>query len=72
DSEGCYEYDTSLVDGAFRWKAEADDNFECGEEVDYWSGNFLNWATMTRMDILRKVLYGGKRYRDNATESTIL
>lgn len=29
-----------------------------------WSGNFLNWATMTRMDIVRKVLYGGYRSTD--------
>lgn len=32
-----------------------------------WSGNFLNWATMTRMDTVRKLLYGGMRRRDNAT-----
>lgn len=25
-----------------------------------WSGNFLNWLTMRRIDILRKVLIGGK------------
>ncbi|MBF0568116.1 MAG: hypothetical protein HQK95_04540 [Nitrospirae bacterium] len=36
-----------------------------------WSGNFLNWATMSRMDVLRKVLYGGYRSTDTAT-STIL
>lgn len=36
-----------------------------------WSGNFLNWATMTRMDILRRVLYGGKRSTDTA-DSTVL
>lgn len=30
-----------------------------------WSGNFMNWATMTRMDIARKVLYGGLRSTDN-------
>ena len=35
-----------------------------------WSGNFLNWATMTRMDIIRKVLYGGYRFTDG--DSTIL
>ncbi|MEO5955443.1 MAG: hypothetical protein ABIR36_07110, partial [Nitrospiraceae bacterium] len=33
-----------------------------------WSGNFLNWATMARMDIIRKVLYGG--YRSVDTSST--
>ena len=29
-----------------------------------WSGNFLNWASMTRMDLLRKTLYGGYRSTD--------
>lgn len=36
-----------------------------------WSGNFLNWATMTRLDVVRKVLYGGLRSTDSAT-STVL
>lgn len=31
-----------------------------------WSGNFLNWVTMARIDVLRKVLYGGKRFEDTA------
>lgn len=30
-----------------------------------WSGNVLNWLTMTRMDVLRKVLYGGHRSTDD-------
>jgi len=32
-----------------------------------WSGNFLNYLTMSRMDALRKVLYGGYRSTDDAT-----
>jgi len=36
-----------------------------------WSGNFLNWATMTRMDVVRRVLHGGKRSTDD-NGSTIL
>ncbi|MBW1829682.1 MAG: hypothetical protein JRI74_09710, partial [Deltaproteobacteria bacterium] len=28
--------------------------------VDYWEGNFLNWACMRRMDIAKKVLTGGR------------
>lgn len=36
-----------------------------------WSGNFLNWLTMSRMDIMRKVLYGGLRSTDTST-TTIL
>ncbi len=35
-----------------------------------WSGNFLNYLTMTRMDVLRKVLYGGTRSTD--TEDTTI
>lgn len=35
----------------------------CGG-ADEWSGNFLNYVTTTRMDALRKVLYGGKRVVD--------
>ena len=34
-----------------------------------WSGNFLNWATMARIDIIRKILYGGKRVVDDAGTS---
>jgi len=36
-----------------------------------WSGNFLNWATMTRMDIIRKVLYGGYRSDDDNTTTVL-
>lgn len=36
-----------------------------------WSGNFLNWASMTRMDAIRKLLYGGKRSTDSATQTIL-
>jgi len=36
-----------------------------------WSGDFLNYVTMSRMDALRKVLYGGYRSTDT-NSSTIL
>lgn len=50
-----------------------------GTPVARWSGNFLNWVSMSRMDVMRKVLFGGKRngpaalaaYIDSAT-NTIL
>ena len=35
-----------------------------------WSGDFLNYLTMTRIDTLRKVLYGGKRSTDNGPGSS--
>ncbi|MGH7230705.1 MAG: hypothetical protein ACREJU_05015, partial [Nitrospiraceae bacterium] len=31
-----------------------------------WSGNFLNWGTMARIDVIRKVLYGGYRSQDTS------
>ncbi len=37
----------------------------------HWSGNFLNWVAMSRLDLLRYVLYGGYRSTD-ATDNTIL
>ena len=36
-----------------------------------WSGDFLNYLTTSRMDALRKVLYGGYRSTDTAS-STVL
>jgi type IV pilus assembly protein PilY1 len=34
-----------------------------------WSGNFLNWATMTRIDTIRKILFGGLRTTDTPTDA---
>src|SRR5690606_23594655 len=55
DSYKCYTYN----DGNKRFEPVlvTADKYCSGQ----WSGNFLNWATMTRMDALRKVLYGGLR-----------
>jgi type IV pilus assembly protein PilY1 len=36
-----------------------------------WSGDFLNYLTMSRMDTIRKVLYGGKRFVDTTTETVL-
>jgi len=30
------------------------------DNKSFWSGNFLNWLTMRRVDLVRKVLVGGK------------
>ncbi len=43
--------------------------FYCTAGSGYWSGNFLNWATMSRMDVLRKVLYGGLRSANGTTQA---
>ncbi len=36
-----------------------------------WSGDFLNYVTTTRIDAVRRVLYGGKRVVDTATETIL-
>lgn len=36
-----------------------------------WSGNFMNWASMTRMDAVRKLLYGGLRSTDTDTNTVL-
>ncbi len=55
DSYKCYDY--SDANKRFEPASNTSDKYCSGK----WSGNFLNWATMTRMDALRKVLYGGLR-----------
>lgn len=37
-----------------------------------WSGDWLNYMTMSRLDTLRKALYGGKRQQTEATNTTFL
>lgn len=62
DSKKCYDYTGG--DGNFfpRAAASGTNEHSCnGVANGRWSGNFLNWASMTRMDALRKVLYGGYR-----------
>jgi type IV pilus assembly protein PilY1 len=68
DSDKCYVYDSA--NGRFSPNATLAVNHYCQAVTDttkYWSGNFLNWATMTRMDAIRKILYGGYRSTDTNT-----
>ena len=63
DTGKCYAY--SGTSGRFVWTADTTDKY-CASGTG-WSGNFLNWATMTRMDMVRKVLYGGFRSSDTGS-----
>jgi type IV pilus assembly protein PilY1 len=45
--------------------------YSCPVTQSYWSGNFLNWATMTRIDVVRKMLYGGTRSTDSTTSAGV-
>jgi type IV pilus assembly protein PilY1 len=72
DNTKCYNY--SATNGRFEPSGITSNKYCSGNSIDDrsgWSGNFLNWATMSRMDIVRKILYGGLRSTDTAA-STVL
>ncbi|MEJ8821832.1 PilC/PilY family type IV pilus protein [Variovorax humicola] len=72
DNQRCYTYDTSANVYVPTRKVDATNYCNYGGAiVNEWSGNFLNWATMTRMDVIRRILYGGMRSTDT-TPTTIL
>jgi type IV pilus assembly protein PilY1 len=62
DHTKCYAYSTTA--SRFAPSSAADASNLC---TGAWHGNFLNWATMTRADVVRKVLYGGLRSTDSST-----
>src|SRR5581483_9446672 len=66
DSFKCYTYDTTnhRFNPAIPQPGNTATDKYCTAGANQWSGNFLNWATMTRIDIVRKVLFGGKRVTD--------
>lgn len=68
DGKKCYQYN---VGNYFEPVAWADADHYCIAGTQQWSGNFLNWAAMTRIDAIRKILYGGYRSTDT-TSATIL
>jgi len=67
DCYKCYKYQSSR----FEPVRVSDGNDKVCDESDEWSGNFLNWAAMARIDTLRKVLYGGYRSTDTDAETVL-
>jgi len=73
DSDRCYQYNSGS--GYFEPKNAGSGTYghHCSNAASSgdWSGNFLNWATMTRIDVLRKALYGGKRAVDTNAQTVL-
>lgn len=73
DSDWCYTYTaaTNKANSYFAPANRATDHYCSGagkgtlSGAGAWSGNFLNWLSMTRVDIVRRVLFGGKRSVDD-------
>jgi len=81
DSYKCYTYDSTNKRFNPSGPTEANttvsalDNYQPSSKACHgsgeWSGDFLNYLTMSRMDALRKVLYGGFRSTDSASETVL-
>ncbi len=66
DPGKCYSYDGSK----FVPQYLTSDHY-CTQSTGQWSGNFLNWIAMARIDIVRKILYGGYRSTDTSNETVL-
>ncbi len=78
DPDKCYSYEEQSFPAKGNVKLFVPKAFAAGTNGHYcdsvageWSGNFLNWASMTRMDIVRKLLYGGRRIEDKETHTIL-
>lgn len=67
DSYKCYTY--SSAKSRFEPSSVTEDKTVNADNE--WSGDFLNYLTMSRIDTLRKVLYGGYRSTDTDTETVL-
>ena len=74
DKSKCYVYSTT--NGRF----ESTTGCDCSDKIGYvnsatdqcMSGNLLNWATMSRFDVSKKVLTGGKPLTSTVGEDTVV
>lgn len=66
DNRKCYTYDST--NNWFSPASMATSSHSCSGQ---WSGNFLNWATMTGLDEFRYAMTGGNRYRDTASLTVV-
>jgi type IV pilus assembly protein PilY1 len=67
----CYEYIYDDEEPKRHFSPVAKTGKNCSSNDKYWSGNFLNWASMQSIDIFRHVLTGGHRSIDT-TDTTLL
>lgn len=70
DSQKCYSYSTA--NNRFEPTSVSPDKYcNAGTTTNEWSGNFLNWGSMTRIDAIRKILFGGHRRVDTKDETVL-
>ncbi len=64
----CYNYTGTASNGYFVSGGDADENHACS---GMYSGNFMNWASASAIDMLRYALTGGDRVVDTATQTVL-
>ena len=67
DSYKCYTYSS----GVFSPVATSYTGTKPSTCSGNWHGNFLNWVSMSRMDSVRKLLFGGYRSTDTSTNTVL-
>lgn len=67
DSKIYYEYANKVFVPVGRTAAD----HYVSETGDYWSGNFLNWVTMSNVDLVRKIMTGGRRSVDTKHKNAL-
>ncbi|EIL88377.1 PilC domain-containing protein [Rhodanobacter fulvus Jip2] len=71
DSSLCYTYANTQFKAsaaASGGNADGQKKHQCSGN---WSGNFLNWVSMSRLDVVRLVLDGGLRSTDNPNRTVL-
>jgi len=60
DSEKKYQYEVATGVFYASGALTGTDNIQGPLSADEWNGNFLNWLAMRRIDVIRKVMVGGR------------
>lgn len=68
DTGKCYTYTNNRFEPA---SITANKYCNAGTTTGQWSGNFLNWVSTTRLDAVRKLLYGGTRSTDSSADTVL-
>lgn len=71
DPTKCYTYSGTQFEPYGKTSFDSSGKYYCESGKGLWSGSFMNWATMSRIDVLRKVLYGGSRFVDTSTATVL-
>jgi len=73
DSNSCYQYNGTAADGYFQPSGRTDANYFCNQGAatgSGFSGNFMNFAATSSIDILRLALTGGDRVVDESAATS--